>query len=243
MNLQQRAALVATVLAMLLPTTQSFAQTTTPPVSQQAQSLTNQILAASPPFTGDAALGCKILLCLANPNGPEAVAECVQPIETLWHILNQTPPGQIPVCPMASTPGNKNYAVQTINYYSACPAGTTPLAAGAQAALQGQPVVVSYSNGGDDGPQISLTGVYTGIGDGEGLTPSYGGDSGYVPLQPMTCVGTQVGMTKPQGGAFWLGDSGQSIPVYDKVVVIQPGNDGRAIDVFINNALHNVVHY
>lgn len=241
------AAATALIACAALPM-QAIAQTATAPqVSQQAQDLVNKILAAQPPFTGDAALGCKILLCLANPNGPEAVAQCVQPIETLWHILDQDPPGQIPVCPMASTPGNKNYATQTVNYYSACPAGTTALPAGAQAALQGQPVTYDWTRDGDDGYSMQLSGVYTGIGDGDGLTPDYGGRDGeFTPLQPMTCVGQQVGTITPKASNTawgWYGATPGAIPVYNKITTIQPGTNGRAIDVFINNALHNVVHY
>lgn len=238
----------AVILSISALPMQAMAQTATAPqVSQQAQDLVNKILAAQPPFTGDAALGCKILLCLANPNGPEAVTECIQPIQTLWHILSETPPGQIPTCPMASTPGNKNYATQAVNYYNACPAGMTPLPAGAQAALQGQPVTYSWVRDGDDGYSMQLTGVSTGIGDGVGLTPDYGGrDGNYTPLQPMTCVGQQVGTITPKASNSmwsWYGANPPAIPVYNQITTIQPGMNGRAIDVFINSALHNVVHY
>ena len=31
--------------------------------------------------------GCRVLLCLANPAGPTAIAQCVPPITQLWRDL------------------------------------------------------------------------------------------------------------------------------------------------------------
>lgn len=44
--------------------------------------------------------GCQVLLCLSNPAGPEAVAECVPPIERLWQALSARPPHPFPACAM-----------------------------------------------------------------------------------------------------------------------------------------------
>lgn len=44
--------------------------------------------------------GCQVLLCLSNPAGPEAVAECVPPIQRLWQALSARPPQPFPSCGM-----------------------------------------------------------------------------------------------------------------------------------------------
>jgi hypothetical protein len=67
--------------------------------------------------------GCTVLLCLSNPAGPEAVAECVQPIEQLYASLAKTPPDPFPTCPEA---GAGNVAYQTSQHYALCPQGTSP---------------------------------------------------------------------------------------------------------------------
>lgn len=43
--------------------------------------------------------GCQTLLCLSNPNGPEDVAECVDPIQKLWKHLWEE--GEMPGCDLA----------------------------------------------------------------------------------------------------------------------------------------------
>lgn len=43
------------------------------------------IFNSNPVFSSD--WGCQVLLCLSNPKGPEAVSECVPPIERLWEAL------------------------------------------------------------------------------------------------------------------------------------------------------------
>src|SRR5205814_2149317 len=46
--------------------------------------------------------GCEVLLCLANPNGPTAVAPCVPPIRRLWRELARG--HAFPTCAMATGP-------------------------------------------------------------------------------------------------------------------------------------------
>ena len=40
--------------------------------------------------------GCQVILCLANPGGPEQYTECVPPIEKLWRALRHGDP--FPTC-------------------------------------------------------------------------------------------------------------------------------------------------
>jgi hypothetical protein len=44
--------------------------------------------------------GCQVLLCLANPGGPEQYSQCVSPIEKLWSALRHGDP--FPTCDFAS---------------------------------------------------------------------------------------------------------------------------------------------
>ena len=61
-------------------------------------------------LTGDALWGCQVFLCLANPNGPKAVAECVPPIDRLINECFKPKPKDrkpFPKCPQA---GAGNYS-------------------------------------------------------------------------------------------------------------------------------------
>ena len=98
------------------------------------------VMFATPAAHADDLFGCKVLLCLANPNGPQAVAQCVDPINQLYSMLRKVPPDPFPTCSMASTPGGgQNYAKPETNYYSMCPSGMTPLPSGSYAAVTGSP--------------------------------------------------------------------------------------------------------
>jgi hypothetical protein len=48
--------------------------------------------------------GCEVLLCLANPQGPTAVAECRPPIQKLWRHLARG--RAFPTCTFVDTQGN-----------------------------------------------------------------------------------------------------------------------------------------
>lgn len=68
-------------------------------------------------MTGDDRWGCEVLLCLANPNGPKAVAECHSPINKLYQCLSAIHPCKFPQCPMA---GAGNYATQLNDGFDPC---------------------------------------------------------------------------------------------------------------------------
>lgn len=167
--------------------------------------------------------GCKVLLCLANPNGPKAVSECVPPIEKLFDDLQKG--RSFPTCDMS---GN-SFAKQGMSYYDPCPDGTTALDQGAYA-VQGSTVPKSYWWG-----STGQT-VYTGIGSGDGLSPGWNGDS-YTGLSTKVCVGNKVGDTyvsMGSGDSYWTTQAG----VYDQVALLDPQGSPRIIDVFIENALY-----
>lgn len=52
--------------------------------------------------------GCQVLLCLANPGGPEQYSECVPPIERLWRALRHGDP--FPTCDFGSGGADGNQA-------------------------------------------------------------------------------------------------------------------------------------
>lgn len=68
-------------------------------------------------LTGNARWGCEVLLCLSNPNGPRAVAECRPPIDKLFKCLSKRHPCKFPKCPQAG-PGNE--AKQLSDHYDPC---------------------------------------------------------------------------------------------------------------------------
>lgn len=49
--------------------------------------------------------GCEVLLCLSNPAGPTAVAQCVPPIKRLWRHLAKR--GSFPTCAEANGQGGE----------------------------------------------------------------------------------------------------------------------------------------
>jgi hypothetical protein len=56
----------------------------------------------SPVFADD--WGCQVLLCLADPRGPETESECKPPIEKLWNALEHGKP--FPTCDLSSSAAN-----------------------------------------------------------------------------------------------------------------------------------------
>lgn len=68
-------------------------------------------------MSGNDRWGCEVLLCLANPNGPRAVAECRPPIDKLFDCLSWRHPCKFPSCPMA---GEGNYAKQLSDGFDPC---------------------------------------------------------------------------------------------------------------------------
>jgi hypothetical protein len=173
--------------------------------------------------------GCEVLLCLANPAGPMAVKECVRPISRLWKHLAKG--RAFPTCTMAKGPHGSSYAQPGHSYYDPCPEGTSALDNGAYA-IQGTTLPHFYG---------SHTGtLYTGIGNGDGLTLGHGDD--YSPLPGKVCVAKKLGTTMISvGGA----DSGStySVGMYDKVVVMDPAGSPRIIDVYIDDKLFRRVRW
>jgi hypothetical protein len=59
--------------------------------------------------------GCEVLLCMSNPAGPEAVSQCVSPMERFYNVLKHG--GSRPTCDESGWSGNIGYQPLT------CPDG------------------------------------------------------------------------------------------------------------------------
>jgi len=169
--------------------------------------------------------GCQVLLCLSNPDGPEALSECRPPIERLHEHLRHGHP--FPSCPS----GGSAYARPTSSYYDLCPAGTVELPEAQFGAAASATRFVHY-----------------GIGDGGNVAQ---GNNGGVQTQipPKVCVGRRVGqgivyLTTPGGGdRGGPGYQAHIVGYYDQLVVLPAHNSPRVIDVYIDNARYKRVRW
>jgi len=71
--------------------------------------------------------GCKVLLCMSNPDGPKAVSECVPPIDKLLSDMSK-PNFSWPRCEEAESGGSR--IVPTNERHEPCPNGYTENPAG-----------------------------------------------------------------------------------------------------------------
>ena len=67
--------------------------------------------------------GCRILLCLANPNGPMSVSECKPDIKDFYRAISKGRP--YPSCSGNSKKGDPSHFELAHDNYALCPAGTT----------------------------------------------------------------------------------------------------------------------
>jgi len=165
--------------------------------------------------------GCKVLLCLSNPasnGGPKGVAECVPPINQLFHDLRKGRP--FPSCDIVDGNDGSSYARVVFAPYDPCPAPLQPALRGSYV-MQGNQIVHTDNahRGGrrykaEGQPQISEP-------------PGRDSES----LGSRACVGKPV-------SSFNVGstDDTYSVVVFDQVVW-QLAKNPQAIDVFINNVL------
>lgn len=191
-------------------------------------------LASIPEGTHD--WGCEVLLCLANPDGPTAVAPCVPPIERLWRELRRG--HAFPSCAMASGPGGRSYARPGYSYYDRCPEGTAELQPGVIAALF-SPMAVAAAPATRAGMASSYVAAstemtYTGIGAGDGHGQA--NLDGLPP--PKVCMAGYRGRS-----LVGSGDNAYTVQLYDTLFVSPPRASPRLIDVFIDDAYWHSVRW
>lgn len=171
--------------------------------------------------------GCKVLLCLSNPQsngGPLGVAECTEPIHQLYSDLRKGRP--FPSCDLADGNDGRSYARRVYDPYDPCPAPLQPIQSGAivvqgtRRATNGYPgrAYADFALSGD--PAMS------GQQLGDNWSPG-----------PRACVGKPTG--NYQVGAV---DDSYTVSVFDRVVWQQPQSP-QAIDIYIDNQLYQRVRY
>lgn len=159
--------------------------------------------------------GCKVLLCLADPRGPETEQQCVPPIEQMKAGLAHGDP--FPTCDMGSQ-GQGTYATQVYTPWNPCTAPLTSAPTGVYIAVQS--TVTSGNPNGFSNAQLS---------DGQ---------------MAFACVGNlkaQTSMRLADDGDFRDGTN-VAVNVYDQVLWETPQSP-RAIDVYISGKFWQRYHW
>ena len=171
--------------------------------------------------------GCKVLLCLSNPasnGGPKGIAECIPPINQLFHDLRKGRP--FPSCDLADGNNGSSYARVVFDPYDPCPASLKP-------AVPGSYVIQGTRDLGNDTGRRGSRGYIIRKGPKVSEPPGRNSDS----VGPRACVGKLVGSYQLAGY-----DDNFTVAVYDQVIW-QPAQTPQAIDVFVDNALHQRVRW
>lgn len=194
-------------------------------------------LVAAPQARADT-WGCEVLLCLSNPAGPMAVAQCVPPISRLYRAIFRWRPDPFPTCTMSngsdsSSGGNYAY-VAPPSFYDACPAGTTAVEAGTYAAVGRAltPAERAAMPRWNSQSFTMTTGVIAGTGEGASYFPS---SENTMPTK--VCGGNYLGQTVQTTGTSSEDYNTVTVNVYDRVVLIDPAADSFNINVMINRSL------
>lgn len=182
--------------------------------------------------------GCEVLLCLSNPAGPMAVAQCVPPIQRLYRAIFKWRPDPFPTCVMsngADSSSGGNYAyVAPASYYDACPSGTTAVSSDTYAAV-GRPATAAEQAAMRAWARrsfIQTSGTVKGVGDGFGYSPN---SENAMPTK--VCAGNYIGQTTQVIGSGWDDQTVVTVNVYDRVVLIDPAGDTFNINVMLNHTL------
>jgi hypothetical protein len=189
------------------------------------------MVAASPSHADN--WGCEVLLCLSNPAGPMAVAECAPPISRLWKALRKPRPDPFPTCGLATGPGGSSWAELDRNYYDPCPTGTTALPQG-ESAVQGTSVP-------DNPYALANVTLAKGIGDGADQYPTYG--DFYQPMPQKVCVAGYVGAVTITRGDLDGGYVDTTVGIYHQVVTLDAAASPDLVKVFVDDRLNRTVRY
>lgn len=168
--------------------------------------------------------GCQVLLCLSDPRGPTTESECQPPIRKLWKHLAKGK--SFPTCEIAGDAenGSGSFARPVFNYYDPCPEGTNPAA--------------GYVAQGAEGDQIGWRQAKTELSAG-GAPNRSDGLGGTTNVGRRACVAHRLGTFHTRFGSD---EPSRIVQVYGRVVWQEPQNP-RAIDVYIDGALHHRTRY
>lgn len=183
--------------------------------------------------------GCKVMLCMANPNGPTAENECKPPIERFLMEQAKKPPEKKPTCEEGK-PAVMKFGMRA---FDACPEGTSTLGQGIPAIQLTSEVYKSLML---TDPRSYPMGVYpalalppdvviqTGIGDGSAL--------GFLGAQGMkTCVAKPLGVLSASLNGPEA--SPTTLSVFERIVTMAPALSPRVVDIFINDQLYRSTRY
>jgi hypothetical protein len=191
--------------------------------------------ATAPPHVPTHEWGCEVLLCLANPAGPTAVAACVPPIHHLWRELAKG--HAFPSCAEASGTAGRSYAQPVESFYDPCPEGSTELPAMNWAELT-SPMTTSVPamrSGMPSSYRAAAYGVqYLGVAGSE--TPPTSVEAG--DAMPKMCVANHV-----DDRLDWSGDISRTVGRYQTIWTALPSPSPRAIDVYIDDVFWGRVRY
>ena len=158
--------------------------------------------------------GCKVLLCMANPQsngGPRGIEECVPTINELHKQLSRGKP--FPSCDNSDgNDSSQNFARQSFDYYDPCPSGTQAVQSGTVVA-QGQHKT---------GTSIKWADRYAFDLSGDWAISHTRTMANPTDLGVRACVGQKK-------GTFY--ESETPIQVYDQVIWQAPKSTPYAIDV------------
>lgn len=204
--------------------------------------------------------GCRVLLCLAASGG--APQQCKPTLDKLFRDLAKG--RSFPSCGMASGDAVRSqindiiasnpemtqdsrgqltdaaasvrdsYALQGYNYYDPCPEGTSALGDGSYA-VQGSSLPVRR---GIRGSAVNPADLRLGIGEGEGVRFSF--EDRMLPAK--VCVGNFVGNAFASKSDGWRSRT-FTVGVYERVVLLDPANSPRIIDVYVNSTLYRRVRW
>ena len=193
-------------------------------------------------LTGDALWGCQVFLCLANPNGPKAVAECVPPIDRLIRECFKPKPKHrrpFPTCPQA---GAGNRTRLTSSPWDPCELkGMTAAKRGWIA--EGRPRDGSeYRRRGRSAYRLTSSPAYHSQGE-EWISGEGGSSDGYWTTSSrgtMACVrGNPVGTYREYDPS---GENSRTVTVYEEILW-QKAQPWTAVDVYIDGRHWNRTHF
>ncbi len=189
-------------------------------------------------LTGDALWGCQVHLCLANPNGPKAVAECVPPIDRLIRECFKPKPRHRRPFPTCAQAGPGSYARVTSSPWDPCPLkGLVPAKRGWIAEGRSAPAGRRRHWRAADG--FVLTDKPAWNSGGEPM-PEEEGSAGGDGIGTMACVrGEPAGSyVEHEDGSEWS----RTVTVYEEIFWQKP-QPRTAVDIYVDGRHWNRTHF
>jgi hypothetical protein len=188
--------------------------------------------ALATPIANASDYGCRVLMCMSNPQGPMAVQQCQPPIQRFMQEQAKKPPDPFPSCEEGA-PATMQGANRP---YDFCPEGTTALGEQVEA-IQLAPAV--YAQMGGLSPWMQGGAMPEGLkietGIGEGNATGLG-------ARNKVCVGRPLGtLTFRSGSGEWV--EMKTVNVFEQLTTMAPAASPRVIDVYIQDKLYRSVRY